>query len=169
MHRSAGIATLMVSLIVIAGVSLPSPSANSEPGLIGEGLSCEVPLFIQNRCSTCHDAAGNGAQRPNLTARGIEYQAKGLGCIASATSIAAQAKPGPDGPPAEPRLGMVRGHFISFNCQQCHNIDGKGKTRSNLVDYGMDMHHAGKGCISCLNAAKRRAGRTDLLEVPKYD
>lgn len=169
MQRSAVVSVIIAGVVVSAvSVYSYSPKANWEPKFISEGASCNVSFFIKNQCATCHDPSGKGSLRQNLTPRGMDYLAKGLGCTATAKTIVGQAHPGPEGPPPEERRGMVRSHFVAFNCLQCHDIDGKGKTRSNLVSYGMEMHEAGKGCMSCLNFIKQQAGRTDLIEVPHY-
>ena len=168
MQRSTVVSVIVAGVVVASAVAVYSSRASWEPKFISEPASCTVSFFIKNQCATCHDPSGKGSLRQNLTPRGMDYLAKDLGCTASAKTIVGQAHPGPEGPPREERRGMVRAHFVAFNCQQCHDIDGKGKTRSNLISYGMEMHEAGKGCISCLNVIKQQAGRTDLIEVPHY-
>jgi cytochrome c553 len=151
-----------------------SRGASSEPTvpllIASQGIMQCDAFFIRNQCVTCHEPSGNGPQRANLTPAGLGYLKKHLGCIASATTVATkdtavdpQAKP-----EHEHRMELVRSHFLAFSCNRCHDADGKGATRSNLVAYGMESHLTGLGCIQCQNVIKAKVGRTDLLEAPLY-
>lgn len=166
---------MVVTVCSIAGsLFISSHGASSEPTIpilvAGQGSTeCDV-FFIRNQCVTCHEPDGTGPKRANLTPAGLDYMKKHLGCMASATTVAAndgivepQAKP-----EHEHRMELVRSHFLAFSCNRCHDTDGKGVTRSNLVSYGMESHLGGKGCIQCQNVIKAKAGRTDLLEAPRY-
>ncbi len=175
MKRSVVFVFAMIGLFGMT-VTVESPGAGSEqPNVIARGeaepASCDL-FFIKYKCSNCHDPFGKGPQRANLTPMGLEYQAKQLGCIANAKTVAAHAAQGPTHNESmtghEDRMGLVREHFVAFNCQNCHDIEGNGKTPSNLLSYGLDMHVAGMGCIQCSNAIKTKAGRTDLLDAPHY-
>ncbi len=168
----------LAMFVVLAGVAFsmtlvpPTPGQTTEPPLLvlsGGQSSCN-PFFVQNLCSNCHDPFGKGALRHNLTPVGLDYRAKNLGCIASATTLAetAQAQHGTANDGHEMRMGLIREHFVNFNCQQCHVPDGTGKTRSNLTVQGLDVHLSGRGCIQCMNVIKKQAGRTDTIEEPHY-
>ena len=166
---------LSIVLAVFAcGIALlpPTPAQTTEPPLLvlsGGQSSCN-PFFVQNLCSNCHDPFGKGALRHNLTPVGLDYRAKNLGCIASATTLAdtEHAKHGTANDGHEMRMGLIKEHFANFNCQQCHMPDGTGKTPSNLTAQGLDVHVSGRGCIQCMNVIKLQAGRTDTIEAPHY-
>jgi len=175
MKRSVVFFFAMVGVLGMT-MTVGSPGAGSEqPNVLmrggGEQASCDV-FYIKYQCANCHDPFGKGAQRANLTPMGLEYQAKQLGCIANAKTVAAHAAQGPTHnepmPGHEDRMGLVREHFVAFNCQKCHDVEGNGKTPSNLLPYGLDLHVAAMGCIQCSNAIKTKAGRTDLLDAPHY-
>jgi hypothetical protein len=175
MKRSVVFVFALVGVLGMT-VTVWSLGAGSEqPNVVtrgeGEPASCDV-FNVKYRCANCHDPFGKGPQRANLTPMGLEYQAKQLGCIANAKAVAAHAAQGPTHnellPGHEDRMGLVREHFVAFNCQKCHDVEGNGKTPSNLLLFGLDMHVAGKGCIQCSNAIKAKAGRTDLLPAPHY-
>jgi cytochrome c553 len=175
MNESRILVVTFIAASVFAGSMLMSSrGASSEPIIpilvAGQGSTECDAFFVRNQCVTCHEPSGTGPQRANLTPAGLDYMKKHLGCMASATTVAAegavvesQAKP-----EHEHRMELVRSHFLAFSCNRCHETDGKGVTRSNLVPYGMESHLAGKGCIQCQNVIKAKAGRTDLLEAPHY-
>lgn len=175
MTRAKVVSLAVIVVGVLAtGLLASSPWVHSEPRIpmlvaASGAADCDA-FFIRNQCVTCHEPSGNGPQRANLTPAGLGYLKKHLGCIASATTVATkdtavdpQAKP-----EHEHRMELVRSHFLAFSCNRCHDADGNGATRSNLIANGMENHLAGMGCIQCQNVIKAKAGRTDLLEAPRY-
>jgi cytochrome c553 len=171
MIKRTGWVFVFLSFIVASSFLVSLRMAESE-GKVLEGeevfrTDCNAG-FVRNQCVTCHDLQGRGALRQNLTPTGLDYFGRNLGCIANLTTIKGQKDVGVHRPLPD-RISLVRKHFQQFNCLKCHNIDGEGTTRANLTEYGFAMHEAGMGCIVCLNAIKKQAGRTDLLTRPNYE
>ena len=172
MKKSLAVSVVLAGFALCVAFFPPTPGSTSEPPLLlisgGQG-SCN-PFFVENLCANCHDPFGKGALRHNLTPMGLDYMAKNLGCIADATTLAdkEQAKHGLANDGHDMRMGLIKEHFVNFNCQQCHTPDGTGKTPSNLTAQGLDMHVSGRGCIQCMNVIKTQAGRTDTLNAPRY-
>lgn len=172
MKRVFAICMVLVGTAFVVAQVPPVSGGTSEPPLLlaGNGQQSCNPFFVQHLCANCHDPFGKGKLRHNLTPVGLDYMAKNLGCIASATTVAdkEQAKHGTATDGHEMRMGLIKEHFTNFNCQQCHVPDGTGKTHSNLTANGLDVHLSGRGCIQCMNVIKTQAGRTDTLEAPRY-
>ena len=172
MKKYLAVSVVLAGFVLCVAFLPPTPGSTSEPPLllISGGQSSCNPFFVENLCANCHDPFGKGALRHNLTPMGLDYMAKNLGCIADATTLAdkEQAKHGLANDGHDMRMGLIKEHFVNFNCQQCHTPDGTGKTPSNLTAQGLDMHVSGRGCIQCMNVIKTQAGRTDTLNAPRY-
>ncbi|QWK19324.1 MAG: hypothetical protein KNN13_07425 [Hydrogenobacter thermophilus] len=56
----------------------------------GPALERAREVFVQNKCSVCHDVGGKGIGRENLTSYGIRIKKEKLGCTAIFKALSRQ-------------------------------------------------------------------------------